>query len=196
MRVEHSGSLNETVLYGMGDLHLRVMTERMSERYGVAVRTRPPSIPVSRDDHAPGGGTSPPQEADGRRRPVRRGVPQDRAARARHGLRIRRRRRRRLDPEPVHPGGREGHPPRAGRGRRRGFSAAGHPGLRLRRQVPLGRLEGSRLRVGRPQGLPRRRAEGRACGARADRARRNQCAGHRDGRHHGRPRDAPRPHRR
>jgi elongation factor G len=37
--------VNETVLYGMGDLHLRVMTERMTERYGVAVKVRPPSIP-------------------------------------------------------------------------------------------------------------------------------------------------------
>jgi elongation factor G len=45
VRVEHSASLNETVLYGMGDLHLRVMTERMTERYGVAVTTHPPSIP-------------------------------------------------------------------------------------------------------------------------------------------------------
>jgi elongation factor G len=45
VRVEHHGALNETVLYGMGDLHLRVMTERMSERYGVSVKTRPPSIP-------------------------------------------------------------------------------------------------------------------------------------------------------
>ena len=45
VRVEHNTSVNETVLYGMGDLHLRVMTERMGERYGVAVRTRPPSIP-------------------------------------------------------------------------------------------------------------------------------------------------------
>ena len=45
VRVEHNISVNETVLYGMGDLHLRVMTERMGERYGVAVRTRPPSIP-------------------------------------------------------------------------------------------------------------------------------------------------------
>jgi elongation factor G len=45
VRVEHNASLNETVLYGMGDLHLRVMTERMTERYGVSVRTRPPSIP-------------------------------------------------------------------------------------------------------------------------------------------------------
>jgi len=45
VRVEHVSSLNETVLYGMGDLHLRVMIERMGERYGVAVKTRPPSIP-------------------------------------------------------------------------------------------------------------------------------------------------------
>jgi elongation factor G len=45
VRVEHSTSLNETVLFGMGDLHLRVMSERMSERYGVSVKTRPPSIP-------------------------------------------------------------------------------------------------------------------------------------------------------
>jgi elongation factor G len=45
VRVVHNTSVNETVLYGMGDLHLRVMTERMSERYGVAVKTRPPSIP-------------------------------------------------------------------------------------------------------------------------------------------------------
>ena len=45
VRVEHASGLNETVLYGMGDLHLRVMIERMTERYGVAVKTRPPSIP-------------------------------------------------------------------------------------------------------------------------------------------------------
>ena len=45
VRIEHNTSVNETVLYGMGDLHLRVMTERMGERYGVAVKTRPPSIP-------------------------------------------------------------------------------------------------------------------------------------------------------
>ncbi len=45
VRVEHASAVNETVLYGMGDLHLRVMIERMTERYGVAVKTRPPRIP-------------------------------------------------------------------------------------------------------------------------------------------------------
>jgi elongation factor G len=33
------------VLYGMGEFHLRVLLERMSERYGVRIKTHPPSIP-------------------------------------------------------------------------------------------------------------------------------------------------------
>jgi elongation factor G len=45
VRVEHHASVNETVLYGMGELHLRAMLERMTERYNVHVNTRPPRIP-------------------------------------------------------------------------------------------------------------------------------------------------------
>ncbi len=45
VRVEQHAALNETVLYGMGEMHLRVMLDRMRERYGVQVKTRPPSIP-------------------------------------------------------------------------------------------------------------------------------------------------------
>ena len=45
VRVEHHASLNETVLYGMGEFHLRVLLERMTERYGVKIKTHPPSIP-------------------------------------------------------------------------------------------------------------------------------------------------------
>jgi elongation factor G len=45
VRLEHHAALNETVLYGMGELHLRVLLERMTERYGVHVKTHPPSIP-------------------------------------------------------------------------------------------------------------------------------------------------------
>jgi elongation factor G len=45
VRVEHHASLNETVLYGMGEFHLRVLIERMTERYGVHIKTHPPSIP-------------------------------------------------------------------------------------------------------------------------------------------------------
>jgi elongation factor G len=42
--VEHNIELNETVLRGLSDLHLRVMLDRLKERYGVEVRTHPPRI--------------------------------------------------------------------------------------------------------------------------------------------------------
>jgi elongation factor G len=45
VRIEHHASLNETVLYGMGELHLRVMLDRMGDRYGVRCKTHVPSIP-------------------------------------------------------------------------------------------------------------------------------------------------------
>jgi elongation factor G len=45
VRIENHASLNETVLYGMGEFHLRVLLERMTERYGVHIKTHPPSIP-------------------------------------------------------------------------------------------------------------------------------------------------------
>ncbi len=45
LRVEQHAALNETVLYGAGELHLRAVLERMRQRYGVQVHTHPPSIP-------------------------------------------------------------------------------------------------------------------------------------------------------
>ncbi|CAN7205039.1 elongation factor G [Pseudoxanthomonas sp. LjRoot143] len=42
--VEHQPELNETVIRGLSDLHLRVMLERLKERHGVDVKTRPPRI--------------------------------------------------------------------------------------------------------------------------------------------------------
>jgi elongation factor G len=44
LRIEHRSSTNETVLMGMGDLHLRMTLQRMKERYNVEVVTHPPSI--------------------------------------------------------------------------------------------------------------------------------------------------------
>ena len=45
VRVEHHTAQNETVLYGLGDLHLRVMLQRLTDRYGVQIKTSPPSVP-------------------------------------------------------------------------------------------------------------------------------------------------------
>src|SRR4029453_1787674 len=41
---QHKKELNEAVLGGLSDLHLRVMLDRLKEKYGVDVKTRPPRI--------------------------------------------------------------------------------------------------------------------------------------------------------
>ncbi|TCV93975.1 elongation factor G [Luteibacter rhizovicinus] len=43
-RVEHHKELNETVIRGLSDLHLKLMLERMKARYDVDVTTHPPRI--------------------------------------------------------------------------------------------------------------------------------------------------------
>jgi elongation factor G len=42
--VEQNQELNETVIRGLGELHMRVMLQRMQQRYNVEVDTRPPRI--------------------------------------------------------------------------------------------------------------------------------------------------------
>ncbi|MDE2300842.1 MAG: elongation factor G, partial [Burkholderiales bacterium] len=44
LRVEHVSNTNETVVYGLGELHLRTLLERMNEVYKCEVNTRPPRI--------------------------------------------------------------------------------------------------------------------------------------------------------
>jgi elongation factor G len=42
--VERDATVNETVIRGLGDLHLRCMLEKMTTQYGLEVETHPPSI--------------------------------------------------------------------------------------------------------------------------------------------------------
>lgn len=44
LKVEHVAVTNETVVYGLGELHLRTLLDRMSETYKCEVNTRPPRI--------------------------------------------------------------------------------------------------------------------------------------------------------
>lgn len=44
LQVEHRAALNETVLLGLGELHLRVALERMEQQFNIAVDTTPPKI--------------------------------------------------------------------------------------------------------------------------------------------------------
>lgn len=43
-KVTRDPTTKQTVLYGLGDLHLRVMLEKLKHRYGVEVQTAPPKI--------------------------------------------------------------------------------------------------------------------------------------------------------
>jgi len=45
LRLEHVASLNETVLYGQGELHLRIVLERVKRQYNVELKTHPPGVP-------------------------------------------------------------------------------------------------------------------------------------------------------
>lgn len=44
LKVEHVASTNETVVYGLGELHLRVLLDRLREVHRFEVTTRPPRI--------------------------------------------------------------------------------------------------------------------------------------------------------
>jgi len=44
LRIEHVAATNETVIYGLGELHLRTVLERLREVYRFEVQTRPPRI--------------------------------------------------------------------------------------------------------------------------------------------------------
>ncbi len=45
LSVEHDTSLNETVLRGLGELHLRSVFERMASQFKLEIETRPPRVP-------------------------------------------------------------------------------------------------------------------------------------------------------
>ena len=44
-RIEHNAQANETVMRGLGEMHLRTVLEKMSSQYKLELDTRPPSIP-------------------------------------------------------------------------------------------------------------------------------------------------------
>jgi elongation factor G len=44
LKVEHVATTNETIVYGLGELHLRVLLDRLRETYKFEVNTRPPRI--------------------------------------------------------------------------------------------------------------------------------------------------------
>ncbi|HSV58864.1 MAG TPA: elongation factor G [Variovorax sp.] len=56
LRLEHAVVTNETIVYGLGELHLRVLLERLREVYKFDVTTRPPRIAYRETVTAPAEG--------------------------------------------------------------------------------------------------------------------------------------------
>jgi elongation factor G len=56
LRIEHPAGTNETVVRGLGELHLRHMLERLTDQYRLAVVTRPPKIAYRETIGAPAEG--------------------------------------------------------------------------------------------------------------------------------------------
>jgi elongation factor G len=56
LRLEHAASTNETVVYGLGELHLRTLLDRLTEVHRCEVATRPPRIAYRETITAPAEG--------------------------------------------------------------------------------------------------------------------------------------------
>jgi elongation factor G len=56
LRLEHAAATNETVVYGLGELHLRTLLERLSDVHRCEVSTRPPRIAYRETITAPAEG--------------------------------------------------------------------------------------------------------------------------------------------
>lgn len=56
LRVEHVATTNETVVYGLGELHLRALLERLTDVHNCQVETRPPRIAYRETVTAPAEG--------------------------------------------------------------------------------------------------------------------------------------------
>ena len=168
-RVSTDQESGQTIIKGMGELHLDIKVDILKRTYKVEANIGAPQVAYRERITRPVTVDLRPQEADRRLRPVRACQDRRRAERARQGLRVRERGRRRHRAEGVHPGGREG--PRIGARLRR---ARGLPGGRSqghadRRRLPRRRFVGDGVRDRGAHGVARGAAEGRvrSCSSRS-----------------------------
>ena len=107
--VHRDQQTGEQIIAGLTQIHVEVIVDRMKEPLRRRDRAAPAAGALPGGDPQARQGPRPLQEADRRPRPVRRLPHRDRARRGGHRLRVRRRDQGRLDPQGVHPRGREGH---------------------------------------------------------------------------------------
>ena len=107
-RVRTDEESGQTIISGMGELHLEILVDRMKREFGVEANVGAPQVAYRETIKKPVAGRGQVHQAVGRPRPVRPRLAQARAAGAGQGLRVRRRDQGRLGAARVHPRGREG----------------------------------------------------------------------------------------
>ena len=116
-RVHTDEESGQTIISGMGELHLEIIVDRLRREFKVESNVGKPEVAYREAITKKVKLRIQVRQAVRRSRPVRPRAHGDRARRARRGLRLRERHRRRRHPEGVHPGHREGRP--RGHGARR-----------------------------------------------------------------------------
>ena len=168
-RVSTDQESGQTILKGMGELHLDIKVDILRRTYKVDANIGAPQVAFRERDHQAGRSRLHPQEADRRYRPVRARQDHRRAERARQGLRVRVQDRRRRGAEGIHPRRRKGHRERARLRRGRGLPGGRRQGAADRRQVSRRRLVGAGLRnrIARGASARRCRRASRCCSSRS-----------------------------
>ena len=165
--VVHNAETHEVVLWGQGEMQLRVATERLSDRFGVATTSQQADGRLSRDHQEGHRAARPPQEAVGRSRPIRRCRARHQAVAARLGLHLHRGdqgRRRAAQLHPLGGGGRD----RRAQARSARLPGRRHHGEAGRWLLSHRRLLGHGVSARRPSRHPRGTAAVPAGAARAD----------------------------
>ena len=140
LRLRTDQETGQTILSGMGELHLEIIIDRLRREYGVDCNIGAPQVAYRETISKPHTETYTHKKQSGGSGQYAEVEDHLRAAGAQHRRRVREQGGRRVDPEGIHPGGREGHQG-AGRYRRAGRLPDG--GLQVhadRRQVPRCRL--------------------------------------------------------
>ena len=109
----HNPETHEVVMWGQGEMHLRVAAEKLAGHFGVAISTGRPSVGYNETIKKAVQPARPAQEAVRRPRPVRRRGARHQAAAAQRRLQVRGQDHRRRGAAQLHPLGRGGRHQRA-----------------------------------------------------------------------------------
>ncbi len=167
-RVHTDEESGQTIISGMGELHLEILVDRMKREFGVEANVGAPQVAYREAIRKLVAGRRQVHQAVRRSRPVRPRLDQDGAERKGQGLRVRRCDQGRHGAARIHPGRGQGTDRNAAQWRAGRVPGRRRQGHAVRRFVPRRRLERKRVQDGRVDGVQGRHAPGEPGAARAD----------------------------